>query len=93
MRFFNLIEELAPALILEINPTANISPNVDFYSGFVYEMLDIPKELYTAIFAVARIVGWSAHRIEELVTTYKIIRPAYMSVMPKRDEPVEDQDI
>ena len=42
MRFFNLIEELAPALILEINPTANISPNVDFYSGFVYEMLDIP---------------------------------------------------
>ena len=93
MRFFNLIEELAPALILEINPTANISPNVDFYSGFVYEMLDIPKELYTAIFAVARIVGWSAHRIEELVTTDKIIRPAYMSVMPKRDEPVEDQDI
>ncbi len=56
-------------------------------------MLDIPKELYTAIFAVARIVGWSAHRIEELVTTDKIIRPAYMSVMPKRDEPVEDQDI
>ena len=55
--------------------------NVDFYSGFVYDMLGIPKELYTAIFAVARIVCRSAHRIEEIVCTDKIIRPAYMSVM------------
>lgn len=93
MRFFNLIEELAPALISEINPTVSVSPNVDFYSGFVYEMLNIPKELYTAIFAIARIVGWSAHRIEELVTTDKIIRPAYMSVMPKRDQTTENPDI
>ena len=57
---------------------------MDFYSGFVYEMLGIPVELYTAMFAVARIVGWSAHRMEELICTDKIIRPAYMSVMEKQ---------
>ena len=62
-----------------------VSPNVDFYSGFVYEMLGIPQELYTAIFAVARIVGWSAHRIEELICMDKIIRPAYMSVMKEKE--------
>ena len=62
-----------------------VSPNVDFYSGFVYDMLDIPRELYTPLFAIARIVGWSAHRIEELVTTDKIIRPAYKSLVTKRD--------
>jgi len=55
------------------------------YSGFVYDMLDIPKELYTPLFAIARIVGWSAHRIEELVTTDKIIRPAYKSLVTKRE--------
>ena len=54
--------------------------NVDFYSGFVYSMLDIPLELYTPIFAIARIVGWSAHRIEELINMDKIIRPAYKNV-------------
>ena len=59
--------------------------SVDFYSGFVYEMLGIPMELYTAIFAIARIVGWSAHRIEELICTDKIIRPAYMSVMREKE--------
>ena len=58
---------------------------MDFYSGFVYDMLDIPRELYTPLFAIARIVGWSAHRIEELVTTDKIIRPAYKSLVTKRD--------
>ena len=58
---------------------------MDFYSGFVYEMLGIPMEMYTAIFGVARIVGWSAHRIEEIITSDKIIRPAYMSVMSKKD--------
>ena len=62
-----------------------VSPNVDFYSGFVYEMLGIPRELYTPLFAVARIVGWSAHRIEELVTTDKIIRPAYKSLVKYRE--------
>lgn len=57
-----------------------VSPNIDFYSGFAYSMLNIPDELYTPLFAVARIAGWSAHRIEELINTNKIIRPAYKSV-------------
>ena len=61
-----------------------VSANVDFYSGLVYSMLDIPIELYTPLFAIARISGWSAHRIEELICTDKIIRPAYMSVMEER---------
>ncbi|MEE1003483.1 MAG: citrate/2-methylcitrate synthase [Acutalibacteraceae bacterium] len=61
-----------------------VSPNVDFYSGFVYDMLNLPKELYTPIFAIARISGWSAHRIEELNNSSRIIRPAYMSVQPER---------
>lgn len=76
------IEEIAPKVIAEKRKVfKGVSPNVDFYSGFVYDMLGIPMELYTAIFAIARIVGWSAHRIEELICTDKIIRPAYMSVM------------
>lgn len=76
------IEEIAPKVIAEKRKIfKGVSPNVDFYSGFVYDMLGIPMELYTAIFAIARIVGWSAHRIEELICTDKIIRPAYMSVM------------
>jgi len=76
------IEELAPKLIAKYRRIyKGVSPNVDFYSGFVYDMLGIPQELYTAMFAIARIVGWSAHRIEELICTDKIIRPAYMSVM------------
>ena len=54
--------------------------NVDFYSGFVYDMLDLPKELYTPIFAIARIAGWSAHRLEELANNGKIIRPAYKPI-------------
>ena len=58
---------------------------MDFYSGFVYDMLDIPRELYTPLFAVARISGWSAHRMEELITDSKIIRPAYKSLVVKRD--------
>lgn len=79
------IEELAPKIIAEKRHIyKGVSPNVDFYSGFVYDMLGIPRELYTAMFAVARIVGWSAHRIEELICTDKIIRPAYMSVMEER---------
>ena len=76
------IENIAPKVIAERRRIyKGVSPNVDFYSGFVYEMLGIPMELYTAIFAIARIVGWSAHRIEELICADKIIRPAYMSVM------------
>ena len=79
---YNIIEEEAPKLIAEKRHIfKGVSPNVDFYSGFVYEMLGIPIELYTPLFAIARIVGWSAHRIEEMIGMNKIIRPAYMSVM------------
>ena len=85
MMLYQGVEEIAPVLIgNKRNRNKDVSPNVDFYSGFVYEMLGIPVELYTAMFAVARIVGWSAHRIEELICTDKIIRPAYMSVMEKK---------
>ena len=62
-----------------------VCANVDFYSGFVYSMLGIPQELFTPIFAVARIVGWCAHRIEELINTDKIIRPAYKCIQPNRE--------
>lgn len=86
MALYNNIESIAPMLIAkERKIFKGVSPNVDFYSGFVYDMLDIPKELYTPLFAIARIVGWSAHRIEELVTTDKIIRPAYKSLVTKRE--------
>ena len=82
MHLYNLIEELAPELIAEKRHIyKGVSPNVDFYSGFVYEMLGIPTELYTPLFAIARIVGWSAHRIEEMIGMNKIIRPAYKSIM------------
>ena len=86
MALYNNIERIAPMLIAkERKIFKGVSPNVDFYSGFVYDMLVIPKELYTPLFAIARIVGWSAHRIEELVTTDKIIRPAYKSLVTKRE--------
>ena len=86
MALYNMVEEVAPELIAEKrNIFKGVSPNVDFYSGFVYEMLDIPKELYTPLFAIARIVGWSAHRIEEMIGMNKIIRPAYKSVMEEAD--------
>jgi len=86
---FNLylkVEKLAPETIAKVRKIyKGISANVDFYSGFVYKMLGIPPELFTPIFAIARIVGWSAHRIEEIVNAGKIIRPAYKSVSPLRD--------
>ncbi len=86
LALYEYIEEAAPILIAEQRKIMKgVSPNVDFYSGFVYDMLGIPSELYTAIFAIARIVGWSAHRIEELSTASRIIRPAYMSVMKPHD--------
>ncbi len=85
LQLYENIEELAPDVIARKRRIyKGVSPNVDFYSGFVYDMLGIPQELYTAIFAIARIVGWSAHRIEELICTDKIIRPAYMSVMEEK---------
>ena len=83
---YDNIAELAPVIIEDDRPVLKaVSPNVDFYSGFVYDMLGIPKELYTPLFAVARIAGWSAHRIEELVTADKIIRPAYKSLVTNRE--------
>ena len=79
---YSMIETMAPEVIAEERRIyKGVSANVDFYSGFVYSMLDIPVELFTPIFAIARIVGWSAHRIEELINVDKIIRPAYMSVI------------
>ena len=86
LTLYRNVEELAPQLIAKHRRIyKGVSPNVDFYSGFVYDMVGIPQELYTAMFAVARIVGWSAHRIEELICMDKIIRPAYMSVMEERE--------
>lgn len=85
LALYENIEMLAPKIIAEKRHIyKGVSPNVDFYSGFVYDMLGIPVELYTAMFAIARIVGWSAHRIEEMICTDKIIRPAYMSVMEEK---------
>lgn len=85
-KLFSLIEEMAPELISKKRRMyKGVSANVDFYSGFVYRMLDIPLELYTPIFAVARIVGWSAHRLEELINVDKIIRPAYKSLVEERE--------
>ncbi|MBQ2824452.1 MAG: citrate/2-methylcitrate synthase [Oscillospiraceae bacterium] len=80
---YSMIERLAPEVIAkERRIYKGVSANVDFYSGFAYTMLNLPPELYTPLFAIARISGWSAHRIEEIVNANKIIRPAYKSVMP-----------
>ena len=82
---YALVEELAPKVIGEKRKIyKGVNANVDFYSGLVYSMLGLPKELYTPIFATARIVGWSAHRLEELKNVDKIIRPAYKSLAPHR---------
>ena len=81
LSLYTRIERMAPQLIAQERKIfKGVSPNVDFYSGFVYEMLGIPMELYTPLFAVARVMGWSAHRIEELLSANKIIRPAYKSL-------------
>jgi citrate synthase len=75
------VERLAPALFQKIKKSQKvISPNVDFYSGFVYDLLGFPRDIYTPLFAMARVVGWSAHRIEELINGRRIIRPAYKNV-------------
>ena len=85
---YDRVERIAAKLISEHRRTfKTVCANVDFYSGFVYTMLGIPQELFTPIFAMARIVGWSAHRMEELINVDKIIRPAYKSIMvPKMYE-------
>ena len=86
MTLYNNVEKIATELIAkERKIYKGVSPNVDFYSGFVYDMLGIPVELYTPLFAIARIVGWSAHRIEELISADRIIRPAYKSLVSKKE--------
>lgn len=85
-KLYNMVEQLAPEVITRNRKMyRNISSNVDFYSGFVYSMLGLPMELYTPIFAISRMSGWSAHRIEELINEGKIIRPAYKNVAPHAD--------
>ncbi|MDR2597497.1 MAG: citrate/2-methylcitrate synthase [Treponema sp.] len=80
-KLYSKVETLAPQIIGKVRKIyKGVSANIDFYSGFVYSMLDLPEELFTPLFAVARISGWSAHRIEELINAGKIIRPAYKSV-------------
>ena len=95
---YELVERLGSRLVMEQRKMfKNVCANVDFYSGFVYTMLGIPKELFTPIFAIARIPGWSAHRLEEILNAGKIIRPAYkyvghhkeFVVMPDRDPCME----
>ena len=79
------VEKLAPEVVGKVRKIyKGVSANVDFYSAFVYRMLDIPPELFTPIFAMSRISGWSAHRIEEIVNAGKIIRPAYKNVIKKK---------
>ena len=84
-RLYEMVERLAPVIIAEERHIyKGVSANVDFYSGFVYSMLELPLELYTPMFAIERIVGWSAHRMEELINTDKIIRPAYKNVLEEQ---------
>lgn len=86
LELYHLVERLAPEVISrERHIYKGVSANIDFYSGFVYSMLGLPAELYTPLFAIARISGWSAHRIEELANAGKIIRPAYKSVSKHRE--------
>ncbi len=84
-KLYSAVERIAAEVIAEERKIyKGVSANVDFYSGFVYNMLDLPLELYTPIFAIARISGWSAHRLEELINAGKIIRPAYMNVADRQ---------
>ena len=83
---YDRVAHLSPEVFKQVkNSSKVVSPNVDFYSGFVYDMLDIPRELYTPIFCVARIAGWCAHRIEELISGGRIIRPAYRNVLHNKE--------
>ncbi len=93
---FNLykrIEKIAPEVLYEVHGSdKKICANVDFFSGFVYTMLNIPRELYTPIFAISRIAGWSAHRIEEIIAGGRIYRPAYKNICKEREYiPLEDR--
>lgn len=85
-QLYSIIAKIAPEIITQKRKIyKGVSANVDFYSGFVYKMLDLPSELFTPIFAIARIAGWSAHRLEELINAGKIIRPAYKNVCDKKN--------
>jgi len=91
-KLYALVERLAPQIIAhERKIYKGVSPNVDFYSGFAYSMLDLPMELYTPIFAIARIAGWSAHRLEELSIDGKIMRPAYKNICEHKEYIPMDQ--
>lgn len=92
-QLYTTVERLAKEIIGEERHIyKGVAANVDFYSGFVYSMLDLPIELYTPMFAIARIVGWSAHRMEELINVDKIIRPAYMNIQEHVDYvPLEER--
>jgi citrate synthase len=86
LALYLLIEKLSPVIFKEVKgPGKDICANVDFYSGFIYNMLGIPHELYTPLFAVSRVAGWCAHRLEEIVSGGRIIRPAYKCVQPRLD--------
>ena len=94
MALYEAIERIGPEIFYEFKGTQDklISPNVDFYSGFVYECLKIPQELYTPLFAISRISGWCAHRLEEMISGRRIIRPAYKTVEPPRNYiPLEER--
>ena len=81
-----MIERLTPEIFHKIKGSKKpMCANVDLYSGLIYEMLQIPEDIYTPLFTTARIAGWSAHRLEELMTGGKIVRPAYKSVSTRRD--------
>ena len=88
---YSKVEDLASKIISKVRKMYK-GVEWDFYSGFVYRMLNIPPELFTPIFAISRVVGWSAHRIEEIVNKGKIIRPAYKSIAPRRKiVPIEER--
>ena len=90
---YRTVEKCAPEIIMTLHESKKgICPNVDFYSGFVYGMLNIPRELYTPLFAISRIAGWSAHRIEEIVAGGRIYRPAFKNVCEERPfVPIEER--
>lgn len=92
-KLYSMVETLAPKVIASHKKmNKEVSANIDFYSGFVYSMLDIPLELYTPLFAIARISGWSAHRMEELINSSRIIRPAYKAVAKRQVyKPLEER--
>jgi citrate synthase len=92
-RALELIETLTPEIFAkERHNTKKICANVDLYSGLIYQMLGIPEDLLTPLFAVARVAGWSAHRIEELISGNRVIRPAYKNIsVPKEYTPIEDR--